>query len=151
MSDLPDYSGKRFMLVDDVPYMTDVLADLLKRCGVMECEKFSSPQDAIARLATHSFDCVISDFNMKPVTGLQFLQALRMGARPHLPRDQRFILVTGHGEVEVVKAAKSLDVTAYLVKPVSLANLIKVLERAFQGMLSPKEAGEYRAIGLPRP
>lgn len=95
-----------------------------------------------------NLDCIISDFNMTPVNGLQFLSAVRTGSLASIPRDQQFILLTGHGEIEVVRAARTLDVSGYVVKPVALKTLAQALQRAFSRPVPLKTANEYEAIKL---
>ena len=83
---IPDYSGKRFLVVDDVPYMQDLVSNMLKRCGSVEVVKASSVELGLRHLGAEKFDCVISDFNMKPVNGLQFLFEVRAGLRLSIQR-----------------------------------------------------------------
>jgi len=102
---------------------------------------------ALLRCAGRSeFDCIVCDFNMQPVNGIQFLQAIRGGKRPEIPRDQRFLLLTGHGDMEVVKAAKALDVSAYVVKPVAPDTFIKSVTRAITTAPTLRSAADYLAL-----
>jgi two-component system, chemotaxis family, chemotaxis protein CheY len=147
MESLPDYSQNRFLVVDDISYVIDTIAEMLKRYNAGKIFRAESPETALMILAADkSIDCVISDFNMKPVNGIQFLTTIRTGTINGVSRDQRFILVTGHGEVEVVTAAKALDVSGYIVKPFALDDLVKTLKRAFSGSFNPKSIDEYKAL-----
>jgi CheY-like chemotaxis protein len=147
MEALPDYRGRQFLAVDDIPAMLDAIGDILRRCGADDVARAAEPQEAIVKLeALASVDCVISDYNMGPVNGLQLLQAVRMGAVRGIPRDLRFVLVTGHGDLEIVQAAKALDVSAYVVKPMSLANLVKAVDRAFQTRVTLRDVDSYKAV-----
>ncbi len=73
---------------------------------------FSPPKAAEgSTIAGHTFDCVVSDYDMPERDGLDFLEALREDA-PDLP----FILFTGEGSEEVASDAISAGVTDYLQK-----------------------------------
>jgi DNA-binding NarL/FixJ family response regulator len=74
------------------------------------------------------------------------LSRIRTGAQAGIPRDQRFILLTGHGEAEVVRTAMALDVTGYMVKPVSLKNLVQSVERALAKTIAIKPVAAYQAV-----
>lgn len=154
MADTPDYSKRQFLIVDDEPFMLSMLDRVLKNLKATRIIKARDGAEAIKCIRDDMgrVDCIISDFNMKPVNGLQLLQGIRMGVNPRIPRDQAFIMVTGHGETEVVKTAVMLDVNGYLVKPVSPEKLAQALERAFKKGIQARDVDYYRAInaGAPR-
>ncbi len=140
-------AGKRALVVDDQGYMIDVVCEILRHFAADETVRAESVEAAVARFDPHiNFDCVICDFNMKPVNGIQFLQAIRAGKLAHVKRDQPFILLTGHGDIEVVKAAKALDVSGYAVKPVAPDTFIKVITRAFATPLALKPVADYERV-----
>jgi CheY-like chemotaxis protein len=102
----PDFSGKRFLVVDDMPEMTETVIRMLKHHGAGDLFRSTNAEEALAVVARQKADCIISDFNMTPLTGLEFLSKIRTGAQAGIPRDQRLILLTGHGEAEVVRTAR---------------------------------------------
>ena len=142
-----DFSGKRFLVVDDMPEMTETVIRMLRHHGASQFFRSTTVEEALAiAVREKGLDCIISDFNMTPQTGLQFLSAIRTGAKAGIPRDQRFILLTGHGEADVVRTAVALDVNGYIVKPVSLKMLAQTVERAFSRAAPLKPASAYQAI-----
>jgi PAS domain S-box-containing protein len=62
-------------------------------------------------LANGGIDCVVSDYNMPGMNGIEFLEAVRE-AYPDLP----FVLFTGKGSEEVASEAISAGVSDYLQK-----------------------------------
>jgi CheY-like chemotaxis protein len=150
MTETPDYSTRRFLVVDDEPFMLSMLERMLRHFKAGTTFKAQGGVEALKTIrdSTTQVDCIISDYNMKPVNGLQLLQAVRTGVNAKIPRDQNFIMLTGHGETEVVKSAIMLDVNAYLVKPISPEKLAQTLDRVFKKPLALKDAGYYRSINL---
>lgn len=140
-------AGRRFLVVDDHGYMIDVINEILKHFGADDTARAESVDAAIGRIGPHqAYDVIVCDFNMKPTNGLQFLQSIRSGRHRDIKRDQRFILLTGHGEMDVVRAAKGLDVNGYVVKPVAPDVFIKTVERALAAAPPLKPAGDYERI-----
>jgi YesN/AraC family two-component response regulator len=150
MTDKVDYTGKRFLIVDDEPFMLSIIERMLAIGNPREILKANSGRAALDLLSKDGgkFDCIISDCNMKPVNGLQFLMAVRGGMNPRIPREQPFIMLTGHGDVEVVKTAVQLDVSGYLVKPVAKDKLELVVDRAITHTLNIRAPEYYRSVHL---
>jgi two-component system, chemotaxis family, chemotaxis protein CheY len=140
-------AGFRFLVVDDHSYMIDVICEILRHYSAAETMRAESVEAALARIGPRvGFDCIICDFNMKPVNGLKFLQIIRTGKRPDIARDQKFVLLTGQGDIEVVKTAKALDVSGYVVKPVAADTFVKTVLRALASTLAPKPAADYERV-----
>jgi PAS domain S-box-containing protein len=97
---------------------------------------------ALDRLASEPIDCVVSDYDMPGMNGLELLAAVRED-HPDLP----FILFTGKGSEEIASEAISAGVTDYLQKEVGndqytlLANRIEraVSERRTETALAESE------------
>jgi CheY-like chemotaxis protein len=140
-------AGRRFLVVDDQAYMIDVICEMLRHFGADDLIRAENAEAALARCGPKSvFDCIICDFNMKPVSGLQLLQAIRIGRRAGVARDQRFMLVTGHGELDVVKVARALDVSSYVVKPVAPDTFLKAVTRALTTSFTLRTASDYEKV-----
>ena len=75
---------------------------------------------------------------MKPINGLQLLQGIRLGVNAKIPREQPFIMLTGHSETDVVKAAISLDVQGYVVKPVAPEKLYHTIDKVLTRTITEK-------------
>jgi PAS domain S-box-containing protein len=112
--------------VDDDPQFGDITKRFLER----EDERFSvvaetTAEDGIARLQEGAFDCIVSDYELPDMDGVEFLETVRRD-NPTLP----FILFTGKGTEDVASRAITAGVTDYLQKQsgidqyTSLANRI---------------------------
>ncbi len=108
----------------------------------LRVETASNAENALERLESSTFDCVVSDYDMPERDGLDFLEALREDA-PDLP----FILFTGEGSEEVASDAISAGVTDYLQKEQGtgqytvLANRVQNAVEARQSATRPSGGG----------
>ena len=92
------------------------LADLTATCLEDESERFdvtisTSPTEAVSCLDSGNFDCIVSDYDMPGLNGVEFLETVRE-RYPDLP----FILFTGKGSEEIASDAISAGVSDYLQK-----------------------------------
>jgi predicted DNA binding protein/FixJ family two-component response regulator/GAF domain-containing protein len=97
-------------LVDDDPEWLSVQASLLRRRNdrfVVETE--TDPRAVLDRL--DEVDCVVSDYKMRPLDGLELLERVRETS-PTLP----FIITTGRGSETVASRAITAGVTDYVVE-----------------------------------
>ncbi|NKB43784.1 MAG: response regulator [Alphaproteobacteria bacterium] len=146
-----DLKPLSFVVVDDEVAILNLIGALLVNSGVKKVHKCKSAQEAqnILTDANVSIDCIVSDHSMQPVTGLELLQKIRAGNNLGVSRNLRFVMLTGHGDEEVVRAALALDVDAYVMKPVSQGGLISSIDRAFARKRMLKSGPDYEAIALP--
>ena len=102
----------RVLLVDDDPSLADLMANQL---GELR-EEFSirvetDPNEALEAVDDGGIDCVVSDYHMPEMTGLELLRYVRQ-MEPDIP----FILFTARGSEEIASEAVSEGVTDYFRK-----------------------------------
>ncbi|WP_276299941.1 response regulator [Halorussus lipolyticus] len=129
-------SGKRVLVVDDEPGLADMAAEYLQRIDEeMSTTATDSATDALERIRDGSeFDCVVSDYNMPDMNGLELLEAVRE-EYPSLP----FILYTGKGSEEIASEAISAGVTDYLQKETGTDHY-EVLAKRIENAISQNRA-----------
>ncbi len=151
MLELPNYASKTFMLIDDETFMLGLVDRILKQCQAGRVLRATNGAAALAMFNSSigTVDCVIADLNMKPMNGLEFLKAVRTGVGKWIPRDQRVVMLTGHGNMDAVTAAGELDINGYILKPVSTEKLASTLDRVMNQMRVLKDADDYREVQLP--
>ncbi len=120
------------LLVDDDTAFLDLLEALLQYLGVKLITRATSGRDAFGKLHNieRVVDCVLCDYSMAEGNGLQLLQAIRTAKIKYFRPDACFILVTASGDHEVVGMAARLDVSGYLVKPVTPDKLKTTIVKA---------------------
>ena len=106
-------SGETLVLhVDDEPQFGNLVSTYLEKIdGSLTVVTESSVENSLDRIETESIDCIISDYQMPEMNGLEFLKTVRE-EYPNLP----FILFTGKGSEEVASQATTHGVTSYLQK-----------------------------------
>lgn len=141
----------RFLAIDDDRAILELVEAMLHMAGVGSVIKATSGLAALNIMADErkKFDCILCDYSMPDMTGLQLLQQIRAGHHSHIARDIRFIMVTMSGQEAVVKAALQLDVSGYVVKPVSKDALTKAIHRAFNRAPAVKPPEDYSSVTLP--
>jgi PAS domain S-box-containing protein len=102
----------RVLHVDDDPSIGDLTADFLERIDSrFQVETATSAEEGLDRLSEIDIDCVVSDYDMPVIDGIEFLKQVRE-RDAELP----FILFTGKGSEEVASEAISAGVSDYLQK-----------------------------------
>jgi PAS domain S-box-containing protein len=98
--------------VDDDPEFADLTGSFLEReDDQFAVETATSADEGMKRINACPPDCVVSDYDMPHVDGLEFLRAVRE-EYPDLP----FVLFTGKGSEAVASDAIAAGVTDYLQK-----------------------------------
>lgn len=100
------------LLVDDEPDLAEVVGEILmKHNDDFQVVTAETAPDAYGLLQEVTVDCIVSDYLMPAIDGLDFLTAVRE-EYPNLP----FVLFTNKGSEEVAIEAIDREVTAYVQK-----------------------------------
>lgn len=104
------------LIVDDYATMLRIIRNLLKQVGFLNVDEATDGGQALQMMKMKDYGLVISDWNMEPVTGIQFLREIRKD--PDL-KATPFIMVTAESKTENVVEARKAGVSNYIVKPFS--------------------------------
>jgi len=107
-------SSRIALVVDDSAAMRRHLAEALERLGVSSAEA-ADGAEAWRKLASGSYDLIVTDINMPVLDGLKLIGLVRAGG-PH-QRTPVLVITTESAEADR-RRATSLGANAYLVKPV---------------------------------
>jgi EAL domain-containing protein (putative c-di-GMP-specific phosphodiesterase class I)/CheY-like chemotaxis protein len=113
----------RVLLVDDEPAIARSLSRLLGVAG-HDVSAVTSGAEAVALLATASFDVIVSDIRMPGMDGLTLLRAIRAK-----DLDVPVAFMTGDPALETVMDAMEHGAFRYLMKPVEGRELVALVER----------------------
>ncbi|MGB8213284.1 MAG: response regulator transcription factor [Anaerolineales bacterium] len=103
----------RILIVDDEANVRFVLEKTLSHEGYM-LDTAENGQAAINKLGQSQYDLVLLDLNMKPVGGIQVLNAIR-----ELNSEIVVIILTAHSTIDSAVEALRLGAFDYLYKPAS--------------------------------
>lgn len=102
----------RVVVVDDEPGYAELVGARLEDLdGVAVVATTADPQAALETVRQSAVDCVISDYDMPKVDGLELLDAIR-DIKPNIP----YILVTGVRDKDLLKRAREAGVTTCVRK-----------------------------------
>jgi PAS domain S-box-containing protein len=115
----------RVLHVDDDPDVCEMTALQLESLNPsFSVTTLTDPELVLDRVAEAPVDCLVSDFEMPGMNGLELLEAVRAD-HPGLP----FILLTGKGSEEIASRAIGAGVTAYLQKKVGTEQYERLANR----------------------
>ncbi|AEH36284.1 bacterio-opsin activator domain-containing protein [Halopiger xanaduensis] len=100
------------LVVDNEPGFAALAEEMLEReREAIDAVPATSADEALELLEQRAIDCIVSDYEMPAMSGLELLERVREDD-PDLP----FILFTGRGSEEVASEAIAAGVTQYLQK-----------------------------------
>ena len=120
------------LVVDDSAAIRKILTRVLRQTGmaIQTIHEAGDGQDALAVMAQHRVDLVLSDINMPKMDGLQLLASLK--ASPQWHSIPVVMITTEGGETKVAEAVR-LGAAGYVRKPFT-ADQIK---EKLVGLLEP--------------
>lgn len=118
---MPVDKNMNVLIVDDYNTMLRIVRNLLKQLGFSNVDEATDGAMALEKVKAKKYGLIISDWNMEPMTGYQFLQEIRGSDQSY--KDTPFIMVTAESKTENVVAAKKAGVNNYIVKPFNAETL----------------------------
>ena len=116
------------LVVDDYQTMVKIIRNLLKQIGFENVDDAANGEEAFEKIKAKSYDLIISDWNMEPMTGFQLLQKVRAEKdRADIP----FIMITAESKTDNVIAARKAGVSHYIVKPFNAVTLKAKIDSVF--------------------
>ena len=103
----------RFLIVDDSATMRRIIVNSLQRIGFTEYVEAADGEEALTRF-DDTITCIISDWNMPNLSGIDFVRALR--ARPDGAQVPIIMVTTRSVREDIIDAAQA-GVNNYIVKP----------------------------------
>ena len=111
--------GTRALIVDDDPFVCEMLAMILEGAGFAS-EMAASGEDAYGKLkAGAAFDLIVSDMNMPGMGGLELIRKIRADGI-----DTPVIMLTGNSEVSSAMEAIRSGADDYLTKDENIQDTV---------------------------
>ncbi len=124
---MAEENSTKVLIADDEESITRLLSSVFTRRGWL-CSVVTDGDEALEQLRGQQFDAVVCDVRM-PGTSAEDLLSHCRSRWPDMP----FILVTGAASIEDAKGALRRGAYDYLEKPIDMAELCGVVERATSG------------------
>jgi two-component system chemotaxis response regulator CheY len=116
------------LVVDDYSTMVRIIRNLLAQIGFADVDDAKDGATALEQMRRKRYGLVISDWNMEPMSGYDFLREVR---RDENLKRTLFIMITGEAKTEHVIAARRAGVNNYIVKPFNAQTLKTKIESVF--------------------
>ena len=112
------------MIIDDEkPILESIEKQLKEQNFNLYLE--SDPVEAIEKLKNNKIDIVLCDMRMKPISGLEVLNTLKI-EYPKIP----VIILTGYVDDNIYESVKKVGCAHFLLKPIRKKELIEAINRA---------------------
>lgn len=118
---------KRVLLIDDEQVLNETLCDVIHALGYT-VQSYLSIMDARQREDFTAVDLVVCDVGLPGESAFSFARWIKDNHH-----DLPFILLSAFSEAEVIREGMDAGADSYLVKPVKLDELRKVLDQARSG------------------
>lgn len=125
--DITKGMAMRVLLVDDSGTMRAIVRRCLNKLEVEDVHEAEDGARALQIFESHTFDVILTDWNMPKMDGLKLLQEIRQRDR-EIP----VIMITTEAERSRVVQAIQFGVSDYLVKPFTPEGLREKLEKWIQ-------------------
>ena len=112
------------LIIDDEPDIASALGTFFERKG-HQVSRAHTGEEGIAALRRDRPDIVLLDVRLPDMTGFDVLERTR-------DADAIVIMITGHGDVALAVRAMQSGADNFLTKPIELAHLGAVADRAFE-------------------
>ena len=118
------------LIVDDYKTMLRIVRGLLNQLGFANIDEATDGAMAWDMVQKKQYGLIVSDWNMEPMSGFEFLKLVRTNAAPNI-KSLPFVMVTAESKTENIIAAKQAGVSNYIVKPFNAQTLKQKLEAIF--------------------
>ncbi|MBI4458779.1 MAG: diguanylate cyclase [Acidobacteria bacterium] len=133
----------RVLVIDDDELAVSVIRKLLETDGCV-MEAFTSPRQALARLAESRYDAILCDMWMGEMSGKDFYQQIQQDFPSYL---QKIIFITGDFDSEATWEFIDEQQLPFVLKPFSLSELRRRLEEVVGKQKAVPEAVEPESLG----
>ena len=140
-------SAARILVVDDEAEIRGLLKEILSEEGY-EVEVAGDAAQARTSRARQAPDLVLLDIWMPGTDGISLLREWQAGSSSD---GSPVVMMSGHGTVETAVEATRLGAFDFVEKPLSLAKLLRTVERALDAGRKHRSSGKLLAAAAVAP
>ena len=128
-----------------------MLVQMARSIGFVNIHMARDGLQVLAHLKDHSrnIKCVLCDLDLPKKSALELLKEVRTG-KAGVPRELRFAVLTTEPSSSVVQMAVQLNLDAFILKPVSHADLEKRLAHILTSSRKLGSPASYDAVQVPK-
>jgi DNA-binding NarL/FixJ family response regulator len=142
-----DFSKTSFLVVDDKPFFRDMIHAALR--GRTRALRDASSVDKAVEVMRHygaDINCIISDWDMTPLGGLDLLRMVRSRLIAQISPRTSYVILTSRADTAAVKCAIDLDVNGFAVAPLSIEKLVRTIGTALKRTWMLHQPMHYAAV-----
>jgi two-component system, chemotaxis family, chemotaxis protein CheY len=118
----------RILVIDDEDFVRKIIVQILGRLQIRKVSQAADGAEGLKQTLISKPHLVLCDIHMEPVDGMKYLSTIRGLNVPEIAKTPIIFLTSDAGSEKVLRA-KELNVSGYMVKPVSVNDVKKQIER----------------------
>jgi len=143
-----DWSKTSFLVADSKALFRDMVQTALMGAGAKSVKHATTVEKAVEVLTRYGQEitCVICDWDMAPVGGLELLRMIRARTLPKTSPRTAVVILSASADSRAVKAAMALDVNGFAIAPLSFEKLVKTVAHAMSRTWLLQQPAHYAAV-----
>jgi response regulator RpfG family c-di-GMP phosphodiesterase len=135
---MPNRARPKVLIVDDEPAVRVFFREALKN-HVEDVVEAANAAEALESVESGDFDVILCDVWMPGASGVDLLA---MAKQTRL--DVGFILVTGEFHIDTVITALRMQVSDFLLKPLTVNEIVRSVNGAYERLVASRNAQAYK-------
>jgi CheY-like chemotaxis protein len=142
-----DLASASILVVDDKASFREFVRAALG-ARVRTVHEATSIEQAMEILLRDGADihCVVCDWNMLPIGGLELLRMIRCRTLPPTSPRMPVVVLTARADPDAVKAGMELDVNGFIVVPTALEKVVRTVTGAMSRTWALQGASHYASV-----
>jgi len=125
------------LVVDDSLIIRRNISNILEELGHTVVSEATNGQEAITMYKEYKPDVVTMDITMPDMNGIDALELIR-----DFSPDVKIIMMTAHGQEDMVIKAIKAGAKAYILKPVTSIKVVESINKLFKQNLTQEHIGD---------
>jgi len=118
-----DKQPLRILLVEDDGSIARIITIAMRDIGVpYMLDQAYSAEEGLELWEQHPYDVVLTDYNLRGMSGTAMIAALKARGAADLPT----VLFTAYDDARVQKEARAVGVTRYIAKPFVIEEFVRI-------------------------